>query len=97
MSPRRESFEEMQRRVTGRPPSAGEKLADVVRNTNWMKVVIPALFFALFATMVLRDVFDEQSLPAYVFVGVAVVVFVVAFLLFTASEAAGRKQRDDDS
>lgn len=86
-----ESFEEMQRRITGSPPSLGQRIRMLIKQTNWSKVIFPAVFIAVFATTLLRDVFEDRELPDYVFAIAAITLFIAVFVLLTIRESTGKR------
>ncbi|MGI9341488.1 MAG: hypothetical protein ACR2QV_01475 [Gammaproteobacteria bacterium] len=86
MSQKHESFEEMQRRVTGQAPTLGSQLREIIKRNSWPKILIPAAFLAFFAYSLSSDLLEDQALPGYVFYALAAVVFVVVIVLLTARE-----------
>jgi len=80
MDSHKESFEETQRRVTGRPPSLVERLAMLRTKGKLLSVLIPCLFMSVVPILILRDVLEERDLPIYLFIAVGAVVFVAVFL-----------------
>lgn len=95
MKPTNESFEEMQRRVTGQPPGSREKLRRLIRQTGWSKIIVPALMFAIMSALISRDVLDSLGLPRYTFILIGVVVFIVIFFL-TLLRESGRSMSNDE-
>ena len=85
-----ESFEETQRRVTGRQPTLTERIASLRNHGKLLNVLIPAVFVSVVPMLILRDVLEEQNLPLYVFAGIGAVVFVAVFLQLTFRETSNR-------
>lgn len=80
MKPGKESFEETQRRVIGRPPGLAERLTMLKRKRKLLSVLVPSLFIAVVPVLILRDMLEGQDMPIYIFVAVGVVIFVAVFL-----------------
>ena len=88
MRPSNESFEETQRRVTGRQPTLSERIASLRNHGKLLNVLIPAAFVAVVPMLILHDVLEEQNLPIYAFAGIGAVVFVAVFLQLTFRETS---------
>ncbi|NND36523.1 MAG: hypothetical protein HKN81_05240 [Gammaproteobacteria bacterium] len=86
----KESFEETQRRVTGRQPTLTERIASLRNHGKLLNVFIPAVFVAVVPMLVLRDILEEQNLPLYVFAAIGAVVFIAVFLQLTYRETSNR-------
>lgn len=81
-----ETFEAEQRRITGQPARPRERLASALREISWLKILVPAVFFAVFAATFLRDFLDDQPWPDTVFFAIGGAVFLLVFAFSLVSE-----------
>jgi len=93
MQPEQESFEEMQRRLTGRAPSTWQTLSRRVKRINWIKVIAPAAVLSVPAAFAIRDVIGMDNMPPYVFATIYLLIFLVAATLFAVREGAKADKR----
>jgi hypothetical protein len=94
MQPDRESFEEAQDRILGRPPKRGRSVLRKMRRLNWWRVLRSAFITSFVLLFALRTIFEEVESQLYVLIGVGLAIFVIVTIIYLAIEL-GRMDTGD--